>query len=65
MKEDREKERLAQLEREAIEKQKKLSRRSSSPGVRHQPDTDVVERSAHSEPIPRTQFVSAKKSFAL
>lgn len=62
MKEDSEKERLEQLEQEEIEKNKRLSRRSSSPVVRHlqQPETDVVERSAHSEPIPRiTQFVSS------
>jgi hypothetical protein len=61
MKEDSEKERLEQLEQEEIEKKKRLSRRSSSPGVRQsQPETDVGERSAHSEPIPRiTQFVSS------
>lgn len=61
MKEDSEKERIEQLEQEEIEKTKRLSRRSSSPVIRHsqQPDPDAVERSAHSEPIPRiTQFVS-------
>lgn len=62
MKEDSEKERLEQLEQEEIENKKRLSRRSSSPVLRHsqQLETDVVERSAHSEPIPRfTQFVSS------
>lgn len=59
MKEDSEKERLEQLEQEEIEKSKRLSRRSSSPGVRHS-QPDAAERSAHSEPIPRiTQFVSS------
>lgn len=59
MKEDSEKERIEQLEQEELEKKKRLSRRSSSPALRHQPESEVVERSAHSEPIPRnTQFVS-------
>lgn len=59
MKEDSERERIEQLEQEEIEKKKRLSRRSSSPGIR-QPITDVAERSAHSEPIPKiTQFVSS------
>ena len=61
MKEDTEKERLAQLEQEEMEKQKRLSRRSSSPALRQsQPiSSEVAERSAFSEPIPRhTQFVS-------
>lgn len=61
MKEDTEKERLEQLEQEEFEKQKRLSRRSSSPAMRQtQPhETEAVERSAHSEPIPRhTPFVS-------
>lgn len=57
MKEDSEKERLEQLEQQEHEKKKRLSRRSSSPVIR--PETDVVERSAHSEPIARTQFVSS------
>ena len=59
MKEETEKERLEQLEQEEIEKRKYLTRRSSSPVMRHtsqQPDN--FERSAHSEPIPRTHFVS-------
>jgi len=59
MKEDTEKERLEQLEQEEIEKKKMMARRSSSPVLRHtsqQPDT--IERSAHSEPIPRSHFVS-------
>lgn len=59
MKEDSEKERIEQLEQEEIERKKRLSRRSSSPALRQQADADAVERSAHSEPIPRiTQFVS-------
>lgn len=61
MKEETEKERLAQLEQEEMEKQKRLSRRSSSPAFRQSqpPETEVAERSAFSEPIPRhTQFVS-------
>lgn len=59
MKEDTEKERLEQLEQEEIEKRKVMVRRSSSPVPRHtsqQPDN--FERSAHSEPIPRSHFVS-------
>lgn len=61
MKEDTEKERLAQLEQEEMEKQKRLSRRSSSPAMRqsHPTELEAVERSAFSEPIPRhAQFVS-------
>lgn len=64
MKEDSERERLEQLEQEEIEKNKQMPRRSSSPALRHsdsqQRESEViVERSAHSEPIPRhTQFVS-------
>ncbi|XP_070500560.1 piezo-type mechanosensitive ion channel component isoform X4 [Chironomus tepperi] len=57
MKEDTEKERIEQLEQEELEKKKIMARRSSSPVLRHtsqQPDT--IERSAHSEPIPRTHF---------
>lgn len=61
MKEDTEKERLEQLEQEEIEKQKHLSRRSSSPVVR-QSQPPESERSAHSEPIPlHAQFVSFSK----
>lgn len=63
MKEDTENERLEKLEEEEIVRQKRLSRRSSSPVMKHsQPqDLEVVERSAHSDPIPRhTQFVSLK-----
>lgn len=62
MKEDSEKERVEQLEQEEFEKTKRLSRRSSSPAIKHsqQQDPDAVERSAHSEPIPHiTQFVSS------
>lgn len=65
MKEDAEKERIEQLEQEEIEKQKKASRRSSSPVLRpsHQLESEAVERSAHSDPIPRqTQFVSPCRS---
>lgn len=61
MKEDTEKERIEQLEQEETERQKRLSRRSSSPMLRQgQPlESEVAERSALSEPIPRhTQFVS-------
>jgi hypothetical protein len=69
MKEDTEKERLAQLEQEEMEKQKRLSRRSSSPALRHsQPNesVEVAERSAFSEPIPRhTQFVSLSPQLML
>ncbi|KAG5675805.1 hypothetical protein PVAND_005679 [Polypedilum vanderplanki] len=60
MKEDSEKERLEQLEQEEIEKKKLMSRRSSSPLLRHSasqlPDYSVAERSAHSEPIPKHTF---------
>jgi hypothetical protein len=64
MKEDSEKERIEQLEQEELEKKKRLSRRSSSPAIRQQPETEAFERSAHSEPIPRnTQFVSFKLFF--
>lgn len=62
MKEDSEKERLEQLEQQELEKKKRLSRRSSSPAIR-QIETDAVERSAHSEPIARTQFVSSFKIY--
>lgn len=59
MKEDTENERLEQIEQEELEKQKRLSRRSSSPVMR-QSHPEVAERSAHSEPIPpQTQFVSS------
>lgn len=73
MKEDAEKERLEQLEQEEIEKQKRMSRRSSSPATKysHPQESEAVERSVHSEPIPRhTPFVSflafsSLNSFAL
>lgn len=68
MKEDSEKERVEQLEQEEFEKTKRLSRRSSSPAIKHsqQPDPDAVERSAHSEPIPHiTQFVSSFSKFKI
>jgi hypothetical protein len=61
MKEDTEKERLAQVEQEEMEKQKRISRRSSSPALRQsQPaELEAAERSAFSEPIPRqAPFVS-------
>jgi hypothetical protein len=59
MKEDSEKERLEQMEQEEIEKSQRLTRRSSSPAMPIESSRDVVERSAHSEPIPKnTQFVS-------
>lgn len=62
MKEDTEKERLEQLEQEEIEKQKRLSRarRSSSPmRPSQQHESDITERSAHSDPIRHTEFVSS------
>lgn len=66
MKEDTEKERLEQLEQEEFEKQKRLSRRSSSPAMRQsQPLVEAAERSALSEPIPRhTPFVSSLDSLS-
>lgn len=59
MKEDTEKERVEQLEQEEIEKQKRISRRSSSPAMR-QSQPEVADRLALSEPIPQqSQFVSS------
>lgn len=59
MKEDTENERLEQIEQEELEKQSRISRRSSSPAMRKS-QTEVVERSANSEPIPHpSEFVSS------
>jgi hypothetical protein len=64
MKEDSEKERLEQLEQEEIEKKNRMARRSSSPVIKHSQQPTMpenAERSAHSEPIKNTQFVSFQK----
>lgn len=59
MKEDAEKERLEQLEQEEIEKQKRFSRRSSSPAMRQSQPVESDTRDAQSEPLPRhAPFVS-------
>lgn len=62
MREDAEKERVKQVEEE---EKKNRMRRSSSPALR-QTQVLAVERSAHSEPIPRrNDFVSSIKSSIL